>query len=204
MDVVLVGFIAAFVFGGWRSGLLRRLIGIGFAIVAFLLGAYLRYPFATLATTFTKSIPADYANLVGYAIAFPAILAGLHLITNKALSGVKVQGITKELDSGLGALFGGLEAILILSAAIVVLDAYFGTGAKPSALTHAGFLKDLTAQFNASTTVGLLRGSTVPVVLAILGPILPADVKSLLPGGLPSAIPGLPGGLPGASGLPLP
>jgi uncharacterized membrane protein required for colicin V production len=200
MDVVLVGFIAAFVFGGWRSGLLRRLIGIGFTVVAFLLGAYLRYGFAALATTFTKSIPASYANLVGYAIAFPAILAGLHLITNRMLSGVRIQGLTKEVDSGLGALVGGLEAILILSAAIVVLDAYFGTGAKPSALTYPGFLKDLTAQFNASTTVHLLRDSTVPIVLALLGPVLPTDLKSLLPNG----IPGLPGGIPGASGLPLP
>jgi uncharacterized membrane protein required for colicin V production len=204
MDVVLVGFIAGFAYGGWRSGLLRRLIGIGFTILAFLLGAYLRYPFAALATTFTKSIPADYANLVGYAIAFPALLAGLHLVTNRMLSGVKVQGMTKELDSGLGALFGGLEAILILSAAIVVLDAYFGTGTKPSALTHAGFLKDLTAQVNASTTVQILRGTTVPVVLAILGPILPTDVKSLLPDGLRTSIPGLPSGFPGARGLPLP
>lgn len=204
MDVILVGFIAGFVFGGWRSGLLRRLIGIGFTIVAFLLGAYLRYPFATLATTFTKSIPADYANLLGYAIAFPAILAALHLLTNRMLSGVKVQGITKELDASLGALFGGLEAVLILSAAIVVLDAYFGTGSTPSALTHNGFLKDLTAQFNASTTVHLLRDTTVPVVLGVLGPILPTDVKSLLPNGLPSAIPGLPGGIPGASALPRP
>jgi uncharacterized membrane protein required for colicin V production len=204
VDVVLVGFIAAFAFGGWRSGLLRRLIGIGFTVLAFVVGAYLRYPFAAIATSVSKNIPTDYANLVGYAIAFPAILAALHLVSNRLLAGVKVQGITKEVDSGLGALFGGLEAILVLSAAVVVLDAYFGTGATPSALTHSGMLKDLTAQFNASTTVHLLRDTTVPIVLAILGPLLPTDVKSLLPNGLPSSFPGIPGGVPGASGLPLP
>ena len=30
MDVLLVGWIAGFIFGGWRTGFLKRLIGIGF------------------------------------------------------------------------------------------------------------------------------------------------------------------------------
>jgi uncharacterized membrane protein required for colicin V production len=199
MDVVLVGFVAAFVFGGWRSGLLRRLIGIGFAVLSFVLGAYLRYPFAAIATTVTKSIPADYANLVGYAIAFPAILGVLHVVSRSLLGRIRIQGITKEVDAGLGALVGGIEAIIILSAAVVVLDAYFGTASTPSALTHAGVLKDLTAAFNASTTVHLLRDTTVPVALAILGPVLPTDIRTLLPNGLP-----IPSGLPSGGAVPLP
>jgi uncharacterized membrane protein required for colicin V production len=202
MDVVLVGFIAAFVFGGWRSGLLMRLIGIGFALLSFVLGAYLRYPFGAIASTFSKSIPADYANLVGYAIAFPAILGILHVASRSVLGRVKVQGITKEVDAALGAVVGGIEAIVILSAAVVVLDAYFGTASTPSALTRAGLLKDLTAAFNASTTVHLLRDTTVPIALAILGPILPTDIRTLLPNGLP--LPTGPNGVPLPSGLPLP
>jgi uncharacterized membrane protein required for colicin V production len=198
MDVVLVGFIAGFVYGGFRSGFIKRLIGIGFAIIAFGLGAWFRYPVGAIASTFFKDIPLDYANLVGYAIAFPAILAGLHLASRLVLGKLQVQGMTKEVDAGLGAVFGGIEAILILSAAVVVLDTYFGTGATPSGLTHAGMLKDLTASFNASTTVQLLRGSTVPIVLAVLGPILPTDVKTILPAGLP-----IPSGLP-VKGLPVP
>ena len=199
MDVVLVGFIAGFIFGGFRSGFLKRLIGIGFAILAFALGAYFRYPVGAIASTFFKDIPADYANLVGYAIAFPAILAIFHLVSRTALNRIRVDGITKELDAILGAILGGAEAILILSAAVVVLDAYFGTSAAPSALTHPGMLKDLTASFNASETVHLLRDWTVPVVLGILGPLLPSDLRTLLPNGLPGA-----GGLPIGSFPPLP
>jgi uncharacterized membrane protein required for colicin V production len=198
MDVVLVGFIAGFVYGGFRSGFVKRVIGIGFAIVSLGLGAYFRYPVGAIASTLFKDIPADYANLVGYAIAFPAILAAFHIASRLLLGKLQVKGMTKEVDSLLGAIFGGAEAILILSAAVVVLDAYFGTSATPSALTHTGMLRDLTASFNASTTVQLLRGSTVPIVLGILGPILPTDVKNLVPNGLP-----LPSGLP-VKGLPIP
>ena len=164
---------------------------MGFAIASLALGAWFRYPVGAVASTFFKDIPPDYANLVGYAIAFPAILAAFHIASRLLFGKVHVQGITKGVDSALGAILGGAEAILILSAAIVVLDAYFGTSATPSGFSHAGTLKDLTKAFNASTTVHLLRDTTVPVVLAVLGPILPTDVKTLLPNGLP-----IPSGLP--------
>jgi uncharacterized membrane protein required for colicin V production len=133
---------------------------------------------------------------VGYAIAFPAILAALHIAGRLVLGKLEIQGVAKGVDSALGAILGGAEAILILTAAVVVLDAYFGTSSVPGGLTQAGTLKDLTKAFNASETVHLLRETTVPVVLAVLGPILPTDVKTLLPNGVPFPRTTGPGGLP--------
>src|SRR5438105_4222923 len=169
MDAVLVAFIAGWIFGGWRTGLLKRLIGIGFLIISFVVSAYLRYPIGAIAVTFFKGIPTSYANLVGYTIAFPVILAGLHLASGALLKRVSMTGITKELDQALGAVVGGIEGILIISAAIVILDAYFGTGTTLRQYSGLGFLRSFTEAFNASTTVHILRGSVVPVVLAILG-----------------------------------
>jgi uncharacterized membrane protein required for colicin V production len=192
MDVLLVGFIAGFIFGGWRSGFLRRVIGIGFMVLSFVVSAYFRYPVGAIATALFPDVPADYANLVGYTIAFPVVLGALHLGSRTMLSRISVQGITKEADQALGALFGGIEAILILSAAVVILDAYFGTNSTLTASFGPGTLRSFTEALNASTTVHLLRGSSVPVVLTILGPFLPSDVSTLLPTG----IPGLPSNLP--------
>ena len=189
MDVLLVGFIGGFVFGGWRTGFVRRLIGIVFLVAAFIASAYIRYPVGAVASAFFKDIPADYANLVGYTIAFPAILAALHLGSHFLLGEVRVNGVTKEVDQGLGAVFGGVEAILILSAAVVILDAYFGTDSSIAKTIGAGNLKDLTASLNATTTVHLLRSSTVPAVLAAVGPFLPTDVSTLMPTGLPETLP---------------
>ena len=192
MDVLLVGFVAGFIFGGWRSGFLRRLIGIGFMIASFLLSAYFRYPVGAIATAFFPDVPSDYANLVGYTIAFPVVLGGLHLASRTMLQRISVRGITKEADQALGAVFGGVEAILILSAVVVILDAYFGTNSSLSSGVGLGALEGLTETLNASTTVHILRSTTVPVVLTILGPFLPSDVTTLLPTG----IPGLPSELP--------
>jgi uncharacterized membrane protein required for colicin V production len=189
VDVVLVGFIAGFIYGGFRTGFLRRLIGIGFMVVSFVASAYFRYPVGAIASTFFKDIPSDYANLVGYTIAFPAILAALHIGGQLVLGKVRVQGIAEGMDKTLGAVFGGVEAVLILSAGIVILDTYFGTGSSLGATFHGGYLKDLTQAVNASETVHLLRDTTVPVVLTILGPLLPTDVTTILPTGLPNRLP---------------
>jgi len=197
MDVVLVGFIAGFIFAGWRTGFLRRVLGLAFMVAAFLAGAYFRVPVGAAAAAFFPKIPTDYANLVGYAIVFPVVLAALHIVSARLIGDVRLHGISKELDQALGAVVGGVEAVLILSAVVVILDTYFGTSSHLAQSGDYAYLKSLTQAFNASTTVGLLRGSTVPLVLAVLGPLLPTDLRSILPAGLPSGLPsGFPGGLP--------
>jgi uncharacterized membrane protein required for colicin V production len=189
MDVVLVGFIGGFVFGGWRSGFLRRLLGIVFIGLSLVVGAYVRYPVGTIAGQVFPDIPADYADLVGYTIVFPVVLVALHLASNLVLRRVAVRGVAREVDAGLGALFGGIEAVLILSAAIVILDAYFGTSGSIARDVAPGPLRELTTALHGSTTVHILRDTTVPAVLAVLGPLLPGDVGTLLPGGLPDRLP---------------
>lgn len=197
MDVLLVGFIGARIYGGFRSGFLRAVLGLAFMALSLVIGAYIRYPVGALAGAFFKDIPDDYANLVGYTIAFPAILAGLHLVSRTMLGKVAVRGISMEADKALGAIFGGAEAILIISAAIVILDTYLGTD---SVLRHTlgpGLLQQIASAVDGSTTVSILRSTTVPFVLTILGPLLPKDISSLLPALNPGS---LPGGIP----LPIP
>ena len=189
MDVVLVGFIAGFIFGGFRSGFVHRLLGILFLVLSLVLAAYFRYPVGAVAAAFFKDIPSDYAELVGYTIAFPVILAAFHIGTRMIFGKLQFQGVSKGLDSALGAVFGGVEAVLILSAAVVILDAYFGTSSTLAKSMPPGVLKELTQALNGSTTVHLLRDSTVPVVLAVVGPLLPKDVSQLLPTGLPTRLP---------------
>ena len=196
MDVVLLGFIAAFIYGGYRSGFLKRLFGIAFAIVSLLVTAYIRYPVAAVAATLFKSIPEEYAQLVASIIVFPAVLTIHHVVSRKTIERINVQGLTKQVDGVLGAILGGVEAIVILSALVVIVDAYFGTGSTAIKGISSGPVKDLIAAFNSSETVKILRDTTVPIVLAILGPFLPKDLKSVAPSGVP--------GLPLPSRLPVP
>ena len=189
MDFLLVGLIAGFVYGGLRTGFLRRLVGLGLMALSLVLGAYLRGPIGTLATGYFKTIPADYAGLVGYSIAFLVVLAIGTVIAHVLLRGKGVGGMTHRVDQVLGGIFGAVEAVLIISAVVVILDTYFSTNAATGHTPGLEFFTQFRTSFNASTTVHLLRDSTVPLVETVLGPLLPKDIASLLPSGLPKGLP---------------
>jgi len=190
-DVLLLGFIAAFVRGGWSTGLLRRLAGLAYMAVSFVAGAYLRQPIGAIIAGIFPQVPPPYADMVGYSVAFTVLVAGLNIVTGPLLSTVTVNRVSRKADQVLGAVLGGVEAILIISAVIVILDTYFGTAGSLGKDPGLGFLKTLSQALDGSTIGQFLIHTTVPFVLVVLGPLLPKDVNSLVPSGLPGA--GLPG-----------
>ena len=196
-DLILLGFIAGFVRGGWSTGFLRRLVGLGYMALSFVVGAYLRQPVGDLLLKVFPQIPPQYAEMVGYSVSFTVLVAALNLLTGPILKKVAVSGVSRKMDQALGAVLGGVEAVLLISAAIVILDTYFGTLGSLFQDPGLGFLKTLNDALHDSTIGQFLIKTTVPFVLAVLGPLLPKDVSSVVP----TSIPGL-NGLPGIPGLP--
>jgi len=190
-DLLLLGFIAGFVRGGWSTGFLRRLVGLAYIALSFVVVAYLRQPVGAIVGGIFPQIPEAYADMVGYSVAFTVLVVALNVITHPILARVPVRGVSRELDGALGALFGGIEAVLIISAAIVILDTYFGTTGALGKDPGLGFLKTISQALDSSTIGQLLIHTTVPLVLAVLGPLLPKDVSSLVPTTIQA--PGVPG-----------
>jgi uncharacterized membrane protein required for colicin V production len=193
-DVLLLGLFSGFVLGGWRTGFVRRLFGLLFMAASFVLGAYFRAPIGAIVAGIFPDMPRQYADMVGYSAAFTVLVAGSNFFSRTILSKVAVQGVSEFTDKVLGAVLGLVEAALIASAAIVILHTYSAEVATLTKLAGFGVLKDLAAGIDTSTIGKLLTNTTVPVVLTVLGPLLPSDITSLVP----KTIPGLPGGtLPG-------
>ncbi len=189
-DVVLLGLFAALTFGGWKTGFVRRLFGLLFLAASFILGAQLRGPIGAIVTSLFPDMPKAYAEMVGYSAAFSVLVIAFNLLSRTILSKVAVGGLSAATDRVLGAAFGFVEAVLIASAAIVILHTYSAEVASLTKLAGFGILKDVAEGVDRSTIGKLLTSTTVPVVLAILGPLLPSDITSLVP----KTIPGLPGG----------
>jgi len=205
VDLILLTFIAGYTFGGFRTGLVRRLAGLAFFALSFVLGAYLRAPIGGLIAAIFTNVPESYGEMVAYVFIFPVIVIVAHIVAGPALSRIKPGELTEFANRALGAIFGFVEAVLIISAVVVILDTYLGTKSPLPAGAGLGFLSSWKESLDDSTTVHLLRDTTVPFVLTVLGPLLPTDVTSALPGN----IPGLPGGtgfpsIPGFPGLPTP
>ena len=84
-DLLLLGFIAGFVRGGW-STFLRRLVGLAFIALSFVVGAYLRQPVGAVVGGIFPQIPEAYADMVGYSVAFTVLVVALNLITHPILA----------------------------------------------------------------------------------------------------------------------
>jgi uncharacterized membrane protein required for colicin V production len=188
----MLGFIAATVFGGFRSGFVRRLAGLIFLVVSFVAGAYLRAPAGALVNAVFPKIPEAYADMVGYSVAFGALLIAFNLFSSKILSRVATGGLSKVTDKVLGLVFGGIEAVLILSAAIVILHTYADASTGLAGIKDIGFLHDIRVAVDESTIGKLLEDTTVPIVLLLLGPFLPKDISSIVPTTIPGGLPGFP------------
>jgi uncharacterized membrane protein required for colicin V production len=195
MDVLLVGFIVGFIVGGWATGFLRRLAGLGFIAISFVLSVYGSKPFGDLIHGWFPDVTPAYAELWAYLLIFPAVLVALHLLVGRLLKNVAVGGVSREVDRALGAILGAIEAVLILSVVVIAIDRY-SVQVATSTIGSIRPLMDVLQSISTSTTARLLRETTVPLVLAIIGPLLPRDVSSLLdklPNGTRGGIPGLPG-----------
>jgi uncharacterized membrane protein required for colicin V production len=199
MDVVMVGFIVAFIYAGYRSGFLRRLVGLGFIAISFVLSIYLSKPFGDLVHSLFPDVTPAYAELWAYLLVFPTLLVVLHLVIGRLIKNVAISGLSQGLDRVLGAIFGALEAILILTVVVIAVDRY-AVQVAATALGSMRPLIDLLDGISTSNTARLLRETTVPIVLGIVGPLLPSDLSKLLDQ-LPN---GTHGGIPGMQDLPLP
>lgn len=188
----MLGFIGATVFGGFRSGFVRRVAGLIFLLISFVAGAYLRAPAGALVHGVFPKIPEAYADMVGYSVAFSALLIVFNLFSSKILSRVATGGLSQATDKVLGLVFGGIEAVLILSAAIVILHTYADASTGLAGIADVGFLHDIRVAVDESTIGKLLEDTTVPIVLLLLGPLLPKDISSIVPTTIPGGLPGFP------------
>lgn len=179
LDLVLLGLVAGFVIGGWRTGFVRRLASLGFLVVAFVAAAYLREPIAGLISVALPSAPAENTGFVGFVVAFGLVLAALHLGTRRFLERVALTGLSRAADRALGAGLGAAESILYATIGIVIVTTYAGD-AFIRGITELGLIPDSAALLAESTIVRILMDTTAPLVLTILGPLLPPDITAVL------------------------
>lgn len=193
---MLLLFIGGMALNGWRSGFVRRLIGLAFLVVSFLVGAYLRVPAGAIVHSVLPKIPEAYAQMVGYSVIFSALLLGLNLVAKPILARAPRHGVSRATDASLGAVLGFVEAVLIASAVIVILHSFSSVASGLPSFVETGFLKDARTAVDDSTIGGILEKTIVPVVLLVLGPLLPTAIKDVVPTTIPGGMPFFPGGIP--------
>jgi uncharacterized membrane protein required for colicin V production len=178
VDLYLLGIIGGFVFGGFRTGFVRRLAGLGFLAAAFVAASYLHLAAKGLLEGLFPDMEEGNAGLIAFVAVFGVVLIGLHVVSRPFLSRVAVSGLSRTTDRVLGAGLGLVEGTLLASVGIVIVLTY-ANDALIGAAAQLGLIPDLVEALEGSATARLLMDTTVPFVLAVLGPLLPADIESV-------------------------
>ena len=174
---LLVLFAGAFALGYVRGGV-RQLIALGAWLVSFVVAAFLRAPVADWIAGQAPHFTRDHVDMLAYLLVF-IVLFGL------ALAVVEVGGKTIHLtervivDRIVGGTLALGVAVLTVGAVMIILDTYYGQVPLAAPGTELGLIGDFSAALDRSAIARSLNGSLVPGLVALLGPLLPGDVRAV-------------------------
>jgi membrane protein required for colicin V production len=179
VDLALLAFLAgAFALGYVRGGV-RQLIALGAWLVAFVVAAFLRAPVADWIGAQAPQFSRDHVDMLAYLLLF-LVLFGVALLVIEV--GGKTLHLTERVivDRFVGGLLALGVAVLTIGSLIVILDTYYRVGSGPgTAAAELGIVTDVANALDRSAIVRSLGGSLVPGLIALLGPLLPADVRAV-------------------------
>ena len=154
--LVLFGFFVL----GFAQGTIRRLLGLGALMFSFLFAANLRDPLgAFLAQNWTQ-FPDEYAYMIGFGVIFLAAF----------------------IDEVIGGLLGMLEAVLLFTIIIIILDSFFLIPGIPESGNELHFLRDFWDWMNPAQVTAFFRESILPIFFALFGLFVPDDIEQLVTG----------------------
>jgi uncharacterized membrane protein required for colicin V production len=177
-DVVIVLVLIACVVIGVFRGALRQLILLGAWLLALVLAAQIRQPFADWLLGQEPDFSRQYAGMVVFIVGFLVLLT-IALVVIELGGRTIVLSHQPAVDEVLGgALMLGV-GLLAVAGLLIALGTYYG--AEPRGVTaEIPLLSNLNNAVEGSAIVHALRDSLIPGLLALLGPLLPADVRGVV------------------------
>ena len=180
-DIVFVlALFGAFVIG-YVQGAIRRLLAIAAILFSLLLGAQIRAPFGKFLSENWHQFPAEYSYMLAFGIVFVVASVAFSLVIQGLYKRAPLFANANFVDEVIGGLLGVVEGLIIMGAAILILDSYFRL---PQALIvepggELKFLRDFYNVYDTSGTGQLFRTSLIPAFLALVGIFIPEDIRNL-------------------------
>ena len=173
-----------FLFGmfvlGFAQGSIRRLLGLAAILFSFFLAGQLRDPLGSFLAQNWTQFPAQYSLMLAYqfVFAFSAILFSIVI-----QSFYKHQSLFENatvVDELIGGSLGILQGLVLIGSMIVILDSYFllpvGAVEGPNELP---FLRSVFDLYTDSWTASVFRDTLLPAFFALVGALVPEEVRAL-------------------------
>lgn len=176
-DIALVFFFAgAFLLGIFR-GAVRQMIALGAWLVSFIVAAYLRTPVGDWIAAQARQYSSDHVEMLAFALVFLVLFTIAVLV-------IEIGGSTSRLtqrpavDEILGGLVGLGVAVLVVGAILIMLGTYYAAS-PPQGAAEFDFARAVQSALDRSAIARQLHESLVPGLIALLGPLLPGDIRAV-------------------------
>ena len=175
--LVAFAFAVAFILG-FIQGTLRRRLGLASILFSFLLAANLRDTVGGFFAQNWHQFAKEYSYMIGFGLVFVVATVAFSLVIQGLYKHQPLFSKATAVDEVLGGVLGVVQAMLLLGCAIVILDSFFLLPLQPSD-GELIFVRDLWNAVNSSGIVHVYRDVLIPGIYTILGPFIPADLRSL-------------------------
>jgi uncharacterized membrane protein required for colicin V production len=175
IDIVLLLLFAGGFLIGFFQGLMRQLAGIFAWFMSFLLAANIRDPLAGWLGNYWTQYSPEYVQMLAFGILYVVFLVVANIGLQLAMKRAPLFAHMSFVDELVGGALGVVLTIVIVAAGVIVVDDYYAGAEQNSA--EVSWVADLEAGFDESAIVRGMRNSLAPGLLAVLGPLVPMDVR---------------------------
>ncbi len=181
MDIYLIVLIVASLVVGFFWGATRSIMMVAAWLAAFVAGAYLRLQLGSYLASEWSSFEVGFSEMAAYGLIYLAILVAAPVLIIVSTRGSQRFFSSQGLDDVVGALIAGGVAILAIAGIMTIFATYYGQG-EPVVLVAGGpqWTADVYQAMLDSSVGTFVDERVIPVLGAILGPILPPDVREVM------------------------
>lgn len=181
-DLLVAFVLAAFFILGFMQGTVRRLLGLGSMLFAFLVAAQLREPLGDFLKVNWTHLFQPYSVMVGFGFVFVITTILATLLIQGFYKRVTIFEKHESVDETLGGLLGIVQGAFLLGVMIIILDSFFRLPGYPINPNELPLLREIHQALDESATASIYRGTLVPIFFAITGPFIPSDLAAFFPG----------------------
>jgi uncharacterized membrane protein required for colicin V production len=180
MDIFLLVAIVSTLIVGFFWGAARSIMLLAGWLLAFLAGAYLKLELGNYLASQWTQYAASFSEMAAFGIIFMGVLLAAPVLIIIGTRGSQRVTRWQVLDDLVGALFAVFVAVLGIAGLIIILATYYGTG--EVVVDPTGGPEWVASMYEnlLSSNIGSgVNDHLVPIIGALIGPILPADVREV-------------------------
>ena len=178
VDLLVIGFLGAMFILGFVQGTVRRLLGLGGAVFAFLFASNIKEPLGAFLGREWQQFPPQYGEMIGYYVMFLAAWLACTIVIQGTYQKAPLFQKYTFVDELIGGFLGVVQGVFLLLVLVLIGDTFFLL-AFPIDDDEVEFIRTFWTAIDSSATGALLHDTVIPRFVAILGFLVPESVRAL-------------------------